>query len=283
MANIDSVLITQNDYSENILKKSASFDFGIDYAINSGTGIVELQNIDVFTSDFYVFKGSNSLKVTNTDYQNTDLVFSSPSGLDSVQVDAPTNAFISLYVLNPTGTINTRLKLEVFMDTAPSNVYFFPLNSTTLPESGEWSRIGQNIFLDSGFVYTFRWTLEKQASSASTSKTIYIDGLCVQQLNQNSLGFQPYQYPKDVTLLVTETVDVPSISSNSTYTLEVTLNGAEVGDFVQPIYPSELIDLGIIVGVPIVTATNTVKMILHNHSGSSVNPASGDYTFKIVK
>jgi hypothetical protein len=283
MANIDSVLITQNDYSENILKKSASFDFGIDYAVNSGTGIVELQNIDVFTSDFYVFKGSNSLKVTNTDYQNTDLVFSSPSGLDSVQVDAPTNAFISLYVLNPTGTINTRLKLEVFMDATPSDVYFFPLNSTTLPESGEWSRIGQNIFLDSGFVYTFRWTLEKQASSASTSKTIYIDGLCVQQLNQNSLGFQPYQYPKDVTLFVTETVDVPSISSNSTYTLEVTLNGAEVGDFVQTIYPSELIDLGIIVGVPIVTATNTVKMILHNHSGGSVNPASGDYTFKIVK
>jgi hypothetical protein len=284
MANINCVRISANDFSENILSKKASFDYGVDYTVNSGSGLVELQNIENYTSDVNVFKGVNSLKVTNTNYKVTDLVFSSPSGLDKVQVDAPTNAFISLYVLNPIVTaINTNIKLEVFMDGSPTNVYFFPLNSTTLPDDNEWSRIGQNIFLDSGFVYTFRWTLQKDAASVPTSRTIYIDGFCIQRLNQNSLGFQPYLYPKDILLTTTQTIDVPSISSNSNYVVEVTLTGASVGDYVQTTYPAELITLGIIVGVPIVTATDTVKMILHNHSGASVNPASGSYIFKIVK
>jgi hypothetical protein len=284
MANINCIRISANDFSENILGKKASFDYGVDYTINSGSGTVELQNIDVFTSDIYVFKGINSLKITNTNYKVTDLVFSSPSGLDKVQVDAPTNAFISLYALNPTATaFNTNIKLEVFMDGSPSDVYLFPLNSTTLPDDNEWSRIGQNIFLDSGFVYTFRWTLQKDAASVPTSRTIYIDGFCIQKLNQNSLAFQPYLYPKDILLTTTQTIDVPSISSNSNYVVEVTLTGASVGDYVQTTYPAELITLGIIVGVPIVTATDTVKMILHNHSGSSVNPASGTYIFKIEK
>ena len=284
MANINCVRISANDFSENILSKKASFDYGVDYTINSGSGLVELQTVGANNSDPLVFKGRNSLKITNTAYKTTDLVFSSPTGLDKVQVNAPTNAFISIYVLNPIVTaINTNIKLEVFMDGSPSNVYFFPLNSTTLTSSNNWTRIGQNIFLDSGFVYTFRWTLQKDAASVPTSRTIYIDGFCIQRLNQNSLGFQPYLYPKDILLTTSQTIDVPSISSNSNYVVEVTLTGAEIGDFVQTTYPAELITLGIIVGVPIVTATNTVKMILHNHSGASVNPASGSYTFKIEK
>jgi hypothetical protein len=284
MANINCVPISANDFSENLLNKKASFDYGVDYTVNSGTGLVELQTVGSNNSDPLVFKGRNSLKITNTAYKTTDLVFSSPTGLDKITFDEETNGFISLYVLKPSATaINSNIKLEVFMDGSASDVYFFPLTTNTLPDANQWVRIGQNIIFQRGYVYTFRWTFERETASVPTSRTIYIDGFCIQQLNQNSLGFQPYLYPKDILLTTSQTIDVPSISSNSNHILEVTLTGATVGDYVQTTYPAELITLGIIVGVPIVTATDTIKMILHNHSGSSVNPASGSYIFKIVK
>ena len=137
MANINCVAITQNDYSENLLNKKASFDYGVDYTVNSGSGLVELRTVGVNNSDPYVFKGRNSLKITNTAYKTTDLVFSSPSGLDKITVASPTNAFISFYVLNPSATaINSNVKLEVFLDGSPSDVYIFPLNSKLLIRFG---------------------------------------------------------------------------------------------------------------------------------------------------
>ena len=201
MANINCVPVGANDFSENILNKTASFDYGVDYVVNSGSGLVELEAVKQNGTNPFVFKGLNSLKVTNSAYKTTDLVFSSPSGVDKVDVNVLTNCFISLYIFNPSNeTINTNLKLEVFMSGSPSDVYYFPLTDTTTPYNN-WSRIGQNITLEVGFTYTFRWTLEKDLTSVSTSRTIYIDGLCIQKLNQNSLGVQPYQMPKDATLL----------------------------------------------------------------------------------
>jgi hypothetical protein len=106
------------------------------------------------------------------------------------------------------------------------------------------------------------------------------------KLEFDSYGFglpTVFNTPQQVTLESTQTIDVPSISSNGYQEVSATLTGAEVGDYVQMTYPSEIITLGLIVGYPIVTASNTVKFLMHNHSGGSINPASGTYTFKIVK
>jgi hypothetical protein len=111
----------------------------------------------------------------------------------------------------------------------------------------------------------------------------YFDGLKL-EFDNFGLGTPTvFSAPLQRILQTSQTIDAPSISSNSYHIVEVTLTGASVGDYVQVTYPAELITLGLIVGVPIVTATDTIKMILHNHSGGSVNPASGTYTFKIVK
>lgn len=281
MANIDCVKINDFSFSENLLKRSASFENEVDYVINSGSGLVETEPIGVYSSNPFVLKGKNSLKVVNTDYNNTDLVFSSPGGLDSFSTTTPENYFLSIYVMNNAGTINTRLKLEVFQDGTPTNNYFFPLNSDTLPNVWEWARIGQNISFDSGYEYTFKWTLEKEAGNASNSKTIFIDGLAVQCLNQNDYDAPPYREPKSIVLKTTQSIDVPSISNGGYETITVTLDGARVGDFVAMTYPSELIMLGLIVGHPVVTANDQVKVLIHNHSGGSINPAVGAYTFKI--
>lgn len=92
-----------------------------------------------------------------------------------------------------------------------------------------------------------------------------------------------FSLPQERTYENTETIDIPSISSNSYETVVATLTGAEVGDFVSMTYPPELITLGLVVSYPVVTDTDEVSFIVHNHTGGSVNPASGDYSFKIVK
>ena len=79
------------------------------------------------------------------------------------------------------------------------------------------------------------------------------------------------------------TLDVPNIPSNDTYTATVTFNEASVGDYIQIVPPYALIESGLMVGIPVATAENTVKFNIHNHSGSSVNPASGVYKLKTIK
>jgi hypothetical protein len=61
------------------------------------------------------------------------------------------------------------------------------------------------------------------------------------------------------------------------------LIGATVGDYVDIVYPSSLITDGLLVSEPNVSDTDTVSFLIHNHSGGSVNPASGIYKIKIVK
>lgn len=73
-------------------------------------------------------------------------------------------------------------------------------------------------------------------------------------------------------LTATETLDFPSIASNDTHELTITVNGASVGDTVLLAAPSTLeTGLGF---SGIVTAANTVTIRLHNSSGVGINPAS---------
>ncbi len=106
------------------------------------------------------------------------------------------------------------------------------------------------------------------------------------KLEIDSFGFgipSVFSEPEQIVIDVTETIDVPSISSNDSYQVDITVSGAEVGDFVQLTYPTTILDDGLVVGFPIVSASDTVSFILHNHSGGSVDTASGDYSVKIVK
>lgn len=283
MPDITCIPINDNGFSENLLKKSASFQNGIDYSVTSGAGTVTLEEFDLNTSKPTVLKGIASLRVYNADYQDTDLLYSSPSGLDSFITSTPENYFISLYVNNISGTINTNLKLEIFADAFLTYTFLFPLNSTTLPAVNDWQRIGQNVFFDSGFIYTMRWTLEKEPANASTTKTILIDGLSVQCLNQNTLSAPIYREPKDIIVQKIEAIDLPLIANGANLTTTVKLTGSQVGDYVQMTYPASLINSGLSVGVPLVTATDTVKFIVTNNSGGAVDASSGDFTFKIVK
>jgi len=74
---------TPNDFKPNLYTRKVLFqnENTFDYVVNSGTGTVE-RYTNLNSPNIYLYGGQSSIKVNNTAYQTTDLVFSSPSGLD---------------------------------------------------------------------------------------------------------------------------------------------------------------------------------------------------------
>jgi hypothetical protein len=277
----------ENKFSQNVANNYLGFVSKPDYIIVSGTGSLNVREAQTGgnTDNPFIFKGHYSLQILDLDYKNTDFVFNGVGNNYKFRTDSPDFYFTSFYLNRELvqTDIDTNLKLEIFQDGSLLGSIDFPINMTTMPNEGDWYRFGQYTYFDSSRDYTFKWTLEKQSSAASNSFYLNLDGFCIQKLNTSESILHDYTLPRDIILQTTETIDVPSISSNSNHVLTVTLEGAEIGDFVTMTYPAELITLGLIVSYPVVTDTDEVSVILHNHSGSSVNPVSGDFKFKIVK
>ena len=82
-------------------------------------------------------------------------------------------------------------------------------------------------------------------------------------------------------LSATATLDFPSIGSNDTETLTITVTGAVAGDSVFLGCPATL-EAGLIFCAS-VTAADTVTVRLHNSSGGSVNPASGTFRATVIR
>jgi hypothetical protein len=82
-------------------------------------------------------------------------------------------------------------------------------------------------------------------------------------------------------LSATATLDFPSISSNHTETLTITVTGAVAGDSVFLGVPAGL-DAGLIFCAS-VTAANTVTVRMHNSSGGSIDPASGTFRATVIR
>jgi len=80
-------------------------------------------------------------------------------------------------------------------------------------------------------------------------------------------------------LTATATLDFPSISSNGLEELTVTVTGATVG---KPVIlgPPAGIEAGL-TWCGYVSATNTVKVRVHNNNGSSIDPASASWTVSV--
>jgi hypothetical protein len=77
--------------------------------------------------------------------------------------------------------------------------------------------------------------------------------------------------------------DVASLAS-ATFRQEgpITVTGAAVGDAVTVTLPAAWPN-NIIVGVPIISATDTVYLPIYNPSVGAVDPASGTFVFNVMK
>lgn len=86
----------------------------------------------------------------------------------------------------------------------------------------------------------------------------------------------------DVTKLLTATatLDFPSVGSNSMASLTATVTGAAAGDFVI-VSPPAAFESGFTF-CAFVSATDTVKVRIHNNNGGAVDPASGTWGITVM-
>lgn len=86
----------------------------------------------------------------------------------------------------------------------------------------------------------------------------------------------------DITKLLTATatLDFPSIGSNSTESLTITVTGATTADHVLIVPPSTL-EAGL-TAIASISAADTVTVKVHNSSGGSVDPASATWRATVM-
>ncbi len=176
-------------------------------------------------------------------------------------------------------TTNTQeVRIKVYINAVATDYVFFADSDNNAEYRTYFSTI-PNLITDDVIDFAFQF----QTPSGGGNIKHYFDAFKF-EYDAYGLGLPTiFSQPLPIVIEDSVVVDVPSISSNSYYEVTTTLTGAEIGDYVQITYPTEIITLGLIVGYPIVTATDTVSFLIHNHSGGALNPASGTYTFKIVK
>jgi hypothetical protein len=254
---------------DNILNENLTFNKPFSANIVSGSGTANT-SLDLY------FSGRRSLYVNNLSSTETLVV----SGGGSNWFTDFTGSYVtgvrsilqfSIYNNNGLGTVITG-RVRVFVSGFETYIIEFSDTGTA-----SWKTFFANIPMQSDIDFII------ELDPLTEGCEMYFDGFKFEIDDKGTsiptayTGYVPFIYE------TTQAIDVPSIGSNSYYAVVVTLEGAEIGDYVTMTYPSEIITLGLIVGYPIVTDTDEVSVLIHNHSGGSVNPASGDYTFKIVK
>ena len=266
---IDAVLTTEfdNRFSENVLNRNLTFYKDFTANVVSGTGFANT------SADFY-FSNKKSLYVSNLS-TTTTLVVDAPSGewlTDLTTAMINQKAIFQFSLLNNSGVVLTG-RFNIYSN----GVFMYVLEFESAIDGG-FRTYYQNLIAPAG---DFEFSIELDSNPATTE--CYISGIKLEYDQDELYSPTPYSTYVETTYEATETIDVPSIPSNDYETVVATLTGAELGDFVQMTYPAELITLGLVVGYPIVTDVDEISFVVHNHSGGAINPASGTYTFKIVK
>jgi len=257
---------------DNLLNKNLTFDLPFSANVVSGTGTAN-------TSTDVVYSGQRSLYVNNLS-TTVPLVI---SGGGTNWNNDFTGSYIlgekaifqfSLFNSNGVGVEITG-RFRIFTDSF--KVYTIEFSSIGI---AGWQTFYQNIPFYQNYDFTFELDNDPDEENAVE---LYLDGIKL-EIDDKGLNIPtPYTGYVEKEIFVSQTIDVPSIGSNASETVTATVTGAEVGDFVQMTYPIGLITSELVVSQPLVTASNEVKFIIHNHTGGSINPDSGNYTFKILK
>lgn len=228
-----------------------------------------------------VYAGNKSVEIafTGTD----EIVFNRGDSSMEVFIEKTGEYILSYRFFKSDPTANITFKVNVYVNGVlyPDNIIEQNLYSTNGFTDGVWNAYTQVLNLNDSDIIDFSFSVE----SDTTGHQLHFDGM---SLLYNDRELSPLNVYREVEVIsreieTTVTIDVPSISSNGYYVLTTPLIDAAIGDYIQMTYPAELITLGLTVGVPIVTNVNEVSCLIHNHTGGSVDPSSGEYKFKTIK
>ena len=260
-----------NAPSINLLNEFSMFNEVFTWNVVSGTATA--LNVDSLQ-----LQGDRCLRITPN--FSVDTVVNSGGSENLVTVVDDGNYIFSIKhqpQYSSTGAV-TEIALKVYINAVETEYLFYGDNLN----NDEYKTYYQVIPLVAGDTVDFAFGFG--SSDIGGTRKNYFDAFKL-ELDSYGLGIPTVFSPTPAKVLdLVETIDVPSISSGASYVASVTFTGAEVGDNVELVaYPNELIDMELIVCKPIVYSADLIKFVIHNPSGGAHNPASGDYTFKIVK
>lgn len=164
-----------NHYSDNLIDSLLSFNIPSTWTV-TGTGTAALDN-GVY------FEGSGSLKVTNNDYQNTDLTANNTSQSTIIPFDGEYD--FSLYLKK---TLDEDMSIDVEIYNNASLIY-----DTTFDFSedyiDEWTCFitNENFSLSEDDEITFKFKINSNASSAKSLTSLWVDGLHFYNKERNQI------------------------------------------------------------------------------------------------
>jgi hypothetical protein len=265
----------------NLLNKEFLFPISPSFTWNTVSGGSNGQADN--TTEKYMY-GNSCLKVTFLDTGEFEFNRTGTSMDTTIEVDGNYILQYWLYKSNPSSIVDFTVKVFVNGINIADTTFTQTLDATSGFVEGNWNCYYNQIMIPllETDVVTFQYVA--QSDSFGSGEKLFIDGMKL-ELNDINQNTEPsiYTAPLDIVIESTETIDIGSIGSNSSVVVVASVIGARVGDFVQMTYPVALITADLIVGYPIATDDDEISFVVHNKSGGSVNPASGDFTFKIVR
>jgi len=187
------------------------------------------------------------------------------------------------YKSNPAAIVDFTIEVFVNGINVADTTFEQTLDSTSGFVDDNWNCYYNQIMIPllENDVVTFRYTA--QSDTAGSGEKLYIDGMKLElnDINQNS---EPsiYTAPLDTVIEQTSTIDIASVPNNDFVFTTQAMVGAVVGDDVTMIAPVAFNALELVTSV-YVSATDVVTIKCGNFSGGAIDPASGDFKFKIVR
>lgn len=272
MAELVKINQVNNLRNKNVLNKFS--EFNQPFTWNVATGTASAENYD--SDQLY---GKSCLRIIPD--ATVDCVVNSGGNENEINISEDGDYVFSIaYKFTNSGDNIVVLSVIVYINSMPTE-YEFTID-TTINTPDEYCIFAQRInglAVDDVIDFAFK------INAGTTANVIrhFFDCMKFEKVNFENSMPSIYTSYEPIEINESQIIDVPSISSNSYETVVATVTGAIVSDFVQMTYPSELITLGAVVSVPIVTDNDEVSFLIHNHTGGAINPASGLYTFKITK
>jgi hypothetical protein len=155
------------------------------------------------------------------------------------------------------------------------------------------SRFGDSVLVTDGASSRPRSVLDVNATSAmiipvGTSAQRPV-ALYTGMLRYNTDNGSPEAYTatgwvslRSPVLPITAALDVPSIPTNGTAAITVTVTGAQPGNTVT-VSPDGMLINGVVIAWARVSAVNTVEIAFGNFSGAAIDPALQNYFIKVVQ
>ena len=257
-----------NRYSENVLNYNLAFQSPFSGEIVSGAGVCSV-------SQDYVYALNKSLFIQGLSPDLLLIQAPADEWTTPISTYRTTNYTIFQFsCYNSSGVVLTG-RFRFFEDGFETYIMEF-----SLPISG-WNTFFQNIIIG-GDNLTFQ--IEFDETEIGSPVDCYFGGIKLEYDQDINYTPTPYSPPTPIEINHTETIDIPSIGSNDTELVNVTILGAKLGMFVNMTSPPAITTIDeLVIGQPIVSATDTVSFIVHNHSGGSINPASGTFNFRVYE